>query len=559
MPSPSERTIPDPDSQLTLEVPAPRPALVLERPPAGQELVPLLRRRLIVVASLAACTAIFFASYRAILPNQWQYFRNTPSGTSLRVFEAAFGLCSLSMAMLMWKRHDWTLRRLRMLELVLVALFAVYIAWAQLLAWSGSRFAPFPGASLDPFIVRQAVDSMAGRWFALIVGVSTVVPETWRRTAAIAVALAASAVGVTAFMGATDPAYRPHLGAMLSLIAFWMVVATTIAVFGSYKLAELRQQVAEARRLGQYRLVRHIGSGGMGEVHLAEHLMLKQPCAIKVIRPELARDPLAMQRFEREVRAMSRLKHWNTVQIYDYGYADDGTFYYVMEYLHGVTLQELVSKHGPLPPGRVIHFLRQICAALREVHGHGLVHRDIKPSNVIACERGGVFDVAKLLDFGVVRRAGLDAGADPLTRDNLLVGTPHYMSPEQVGGVGEVEAGSDIYSVGALAYFLATGQPPFVRGSAMKVLMAHLHDQPQPPSSLNPLIPSDLERVLLKCLAKDSQTRYRDAQELDSDLARCGSAGTWSDANAERWWKTHIPQDGEEEGGRRKEEGGRRR
>ena len=181
-------------------------------------------------------------------------------------------------------------------------------------------------------------------------------------------------------------------------------------IFGSYKLAELRQQVDEARELGQYPTDRKIGAGGMGEVYLAEHVMLKQPCAIKLIRPELAANRTAMQRFEREVRAISRLKHWNTVQIYDYGYADDGTFYFAMEYLAGLSRSSSSCRdHGPLPPARAIHFLRQVCAALREAHAMQLVHRDIKPANIIACERGGVFDVAKLLDFGMVRRSGHDA------------------------------------------------------------------------------------------------------------------------------------------------------
>jgi serine/threonine-protein kinase len=387
--------------------------------------------------------------------------------------------------------------------------------------------------------MRQAVDSMAGRWFALIVGISTLVPETWRRNAALVGALALTAVAVTTYMAIADPLYRPHLGAMLSLMSFWMVAATTIGIFGSYKLAELRQQVAEARRLGQYRLVSHIGTGGMGEVHLAEHMMLKQPCAIKVIRQDLAHDRVAMRRFEREVRAMSRLKHWNTVQIYDYGYADDGTFYYAMEYLPGISLQALVVAHGPLPAGRAVHFLRQLCAALREVHAAGLVHRDIKPSNVMACERGGVFDVAKLLDFGIVRRTGLDGG-ETLTRDDLFVGTPAYMSPEQVRGSGETDAAGDIYSVGAVGYFLVTGRPPFERSTALLVLMAQINDAPVPPSTLTPGMPADLETVVLRCLAKDPGARFADVHQLDEALAQCESAGAWSDADAEGWWKLHA-------------------
>jgi eukaryotic-like serine/threonine-protein kinase len=532
-----DHAAPDTDLEHTRQSePAARPALVLQRPPTGHELAPLLRRRLMIVAILAAVTCAFFSSYRLSLPNQPEFFRAAWFGAGMLIFEAAFALTSLALAILMWRR-SWSLRTLRRVELGLAAAFAVYIAWAQLR--SGARFTG-PSGAIDPFVMRQVVDSMAGRWFALIVGISTLVPETWRRNAVLVGALALSAVAVTTYMGIADPLYRPHLAAMLSLMFFWMVAATTIAVFGSYKLAELRQQVAEARRLGQYRLVRHIGTGGMGEVHLAEHMMLKQPCAIKMIRPDLARDRLAMQRFEREVRAMSRLKHWNTVQVFDYGYADDGTFYYAMEYLPGITLQELVATYGALPAGRAVHYLRQICAALREVHAMRLVHRDIKPSNVIACERGGVFDVAKLLDFGIVRRAGLDAVAETVTSDNLFVGTPAYMSPEQARGSGETDAAGDIYSLGAVGYFLMTGRAPFERSTALLVLMAHLNEAPVPPSAMTPGVPADLERVVLRCLCKEPRARFADVQALDDALTECASAGVWSAADAESWWKTHA-------------------
>jgi serine/threonine-protein kinase len=520
-----------------------RPRLVFERLPSGGDLEPLLRIRLRIAALLAAATSVFFATYRTMQPGQLEYFLASALGTGVLVFEGLFGLSSLVLAAVLWQRERWTLPTLRILEVALVACFAIYIAWAQLVAWSGGRFVFGGSSTIDPFVMRQAVDSMAGRWVALIVGISTLVPETSRRTGAMVAALALTALAVTTYMGLTDVVYRPHLVAMLALMFFWMVIASTIAMFGSYKLAELRQQVQEARQLGQYRLLRHIGSGGMGEVHLAEHTMLKQPCAIKVLRPELARDPRAMQRFEREVRAMSRLRHWNTVQIYDYGYADDGTFYYAMEYLPGVTLQQLVARGGPLPPSRAIHFLRQVCAALREAHAMQLVHRDIKPANIIVGERAGLFDVAKLLDFGMVRRTGLDSAAETLTGDNLVIGTPAYMSPEQVGGGAEVDSRSDIYSVGAVGYFLVTGRPPFERGTAVQVLMAHLNDPPVPPGAVLSDVPADLEDALLRCLTKDPAQRLGDASALDATLARCQDAGSWTQEQAAAWWREHTDED----------------
>jgi serine/threonine-protein kinase len=509
----------------------------VERPPHAAEIGPLLRRRLILVALVIWGTSLFFASYRVAIPSQWEFFRSSASGTRLLVFEAGLCVTALGAAALLWRRRTWRLRDLRAVEFTLVGYLALYVAWSQLFAWTGSRFASAsaPGP-LDPFLLRQAVDSMAARWVALIVGLSTLVPETPRRNAGLVGIFAVTAMLLTTYLGLTDPAYRPHLVVMLTLMTFWMTLASTIGIFGSYKLAELRQQVHDAQDLGQYRLIRRIGAGNMGEVYLAEHVLLRQPCAIKLIRPDRAADAGTLSRFEREVQATSRLNHWNTVRIYDYGYTDEGTFYYVMEYLAGWTLEDLVRQHGPLPPGRAIHLLRQVCAALREAHAMGLVHRDIKPANIITCSRGGVLDVAKLLDFGLVRHAG-PRGPDALaTSPGVLAGTPAYMSPEQAGGDGDVDARSDIYSLGAVAYYLITGQPPFVRDTSMRVLIAHLRESPRPPSLLRPGIPADLEDIILHCLAKDSAARYVDVPSLDRAFARCAAAGEWTDGDAATWW-----------------------
>ena len=516
-----------------------RPALTLAHPdgPRG-DIVPLLRRRLFIVALLAAATAAFFFTFRSQLPGQLEYFRASPVGFGLLAFEGLMFTASLAFAVLLRSPLPLSLAALRTVELLLVSAFATYIAWAQLFAWAGGRFATGTPPVIDPFILRQAVDSMAGRWVALIVGVSTLVPETLRRNIAIVAGLALTALAVTLYMALADPLYRPHLGAMLSLMTFWMVIASTIAIFGSYKLAELRQQVDEARRLGPYRLLRRIGHGAMGEVYLAEHLLLKQPCAIKLLRPELAANASAMLRFEREVRAVSRLTSWNTVRIYDYGYADDGAFYYAMEYLPGLTLEQMVRRFGPLPPARAIHFLRQMCAALREAHGIGLVHRDIKPANVIACTRGGEYDVAKLLDFGTVRQIGHEG--DTMTVDGTVVGTPAYMSPEQIQGDATLDARSDIYSVGAVGYFLLTGGPPFERDSPVKVLVAHVNEAPVPVRVRRPDVPTDLESVVMRCLAKSAEDRLPDIQRVDLALAACADAGGWTADHGADWWRGHA-------------------
>jgi serine/threonine-protein kinase len=307
-------------------------------------------------------------------------------------------------------------------------------------------------------------------------------------------------------------------------------------------MSRLRRQAAEARQLGPYRLRSCLGCGGMGEVYLAEHQLLKRPCAVKLIRADDAADPRALERFEREVRLTATLSHPNTVEIYDYGRTEDGTYYYVMEYLRGLSLADLIDRHGPLPPARAVYLLRQVCGALREAHASGLIHRDIKPSNIFAARRGGVEDIAKLLDFGLVRPAatGPDGDRDRgvhLSVEGQILGTPLFMSPEQAGGGRGLDARSDIYSLGGVAYFLLTGRPPFEGESGIAVMIAHARDPVVPPSRLRPEIPEDLERVVLRCLAKDPAERFPDVASLERALAACDCAGDWDADWAARWWR----------------------
>jgi len=303
-----------------------------------------------------------------------------------------------------------------------------------------------------------------------------------------------------------------------------------------------RSKAFEARQLGQYRLIAPLGAGGMGEVYLAEHNMLKRPCAIKLIRSEQAGDPHVLARFEREVRMTARLSHWNTVEIYDYGRTEDGTFFYVMEYLPGLNLEDLLERHGPLPAERVVHLLRQTCQGLREAHAVGLIHRDIKPGNLFAAQRGGLYDVVKLLDFGLVKPVA-EIPSARLTQEGAISGTPLFMSPEQARGLGDVDARSDIYSLGAVAYTLLTGRPPFERKSPMEVMIAHARDDVTPPSQLQPDVPADLERVILRCLAKRPQDRFQDTDSLEQALADCAAADQWTQARAARWWQENDQAD----------------
>jgi len=370
------------------------------------------------------------------------------------------------------------------------------------------------------------------------------VPKSWRRAAAVGVPLALLSLltiagGYLAHRDALSWVAEWQNGRVIPLVSFgldtlFLLLLATVAASGAHMYSRLRKQLAEARYFGQYRLKRQIGSGGMGDVYLAEHQLLKRACAVKLIRASAGLDPRALARFEREVRITATLSHPNTVEIFDYGRTEDGTYYYVMEYLPGLSLADLVEQYGPLPPERVIYLLRQVCLALQEAHGAGLIHRDIKPSNIFAARRGGQDDVAKLLDFGLVRPVEAVGSAESTAMGP--VGTPAFMSPEQVMGESEVDARSDIYSLGAVAYYLLSGRPPFQQRSGIGTLIAQVRDPVVRLSELRVDIPADLERAVLWCLAKQPVERPATVELLEQALGQCASAADWDKRRASAWW-----------------------
>jgi serine/threonine-protein kinase len=366
-------------------------------------------------------------------------------------------------------------------------------------------------------------------WLLCIYTYAFFIPNTWQRAAAI-LGIIASLPLLTTVLGIvlSDNMrlyFANHLGTLVEM-ALVMGVAHVGAVFGVYTINSLQTQAYQAKQLGQYRLKKLIGSGGMGEVYLAEHQLMKRPCAIKVIRPEKAGDPKVLARFEREVQATARLSHWNSIDIFDYGRAEDGTFYYVMEYLPGMNLGEIVKRFGPMPAARVIHLVRQACDALQEAHDLGLLHRDLKPANLFAAVRGGHYDVAKLLDFGLAKPLS-DLDTAQLTADGTITGSPLYMSPEQATGDKEPDPRSDIYSMGGVLYYLLAGRPPFEDEKPLKVLISHAHDPVPPLSQFRDDVPLDLEGVVMRCLSKNPEDREH--------------YGAWSRDHARNWW---MQQDG---------------
>jgi hypothetical protein len=320
-----------------------------------------------------------------------------------------------------------------------------------------------------------------------------------------------------------------------SMFCALSVLATAMI---SAAIHRLSRAVLRAQQLGQYTLEAKIGEGGMGIVYRARHALLRRPTAIKLL-PAARAGAETVARFEREVQLTSQLTHPNTVAIYDYGRTPDNEFYYAMEFLDGIDLEELVAHDGPQPPGRVRHLLRQIAGALAEAHARGVVHRDVKPSNIMLCERGLLPDVVKVLDFGLARE--LEGGRSDVTQAGQLAGTPLYMSPEQVRSE-PLDGRSDLYALGAVGYHLLTGQPVFSARTAVEVLAKHLHEPVEPPSKVlgRPLPPS-LERLLLECLAKEPTARPASAAAVVSALDAAGGVPPWTDDDARRWWRERAP------------------
>ena len=326
-------------------------------------------------------------------------------------------------------------------------------------------------------------------------------------------------------------------------VLFALLIASGGALFGFTVLVErlqasARKSALAARRLGQYVLEQEIGRGANGMVYRARHSLLRRPVAVKLLSPDMTNEANTA-RFEQEVQMTSQLTHPNTVAIYDYGHTPEGLFYFAMEYLGGIDLDQLVRQFGPQPEGRVIQILRQVCGSLSEAHRIGFTHRDIKPANIALTRRGGVCDLVKVLDFGLVK--SVNVGRAVGMRANAVVGTPHFMSPEAVEKPVTVDGRSDLYSLGAVGYWLLTGHTLFDDQSVEALLVCQVNEQPLTPSArLGKPVSADLADLLMRCLAKQPEQRPPTAEALDAALAGCASAGTWTLVDAERWWRVNI-------------------
>lgn len=339
-----------------------------------------------------------------------------------------------------------------------------------------------------------------------------------------------------------NPAPGPSMWLWLFLpnaVAVGLAFAAARVVFG------LGQIVRKARQLGSYRLVEKLGSGGMGEVWRAEHATLARPAAVKIMSqsafgassPEVLEE--ALRRFEREAQATARLSSPHTIDLYDYGVSEDGTFFYAMELLEGMDLEALLARTGPMEPERVVHLLLGVCHSLRDAHQSGVVHRDIKPANIYVCRMGGEVDFVKVLDFGLARRVDTAGAESRLTMVGELLGTPPYMAPEAISGQ-EVDGRADLYSLGCVAYRMLTGQNVFEGTGLMQVLASHLQKEPRDVRELAAGVPDGLARIVMGCLAKAPSERPSGSAVLMRELEATGLAARWTPERAQSWWAEHA-------------------
>jgi plasmid stabilization system protein ParE len=397
----------------------------------------------------------------------------------------------------------------------------------------------------DPAAIEMHQGYLGLSWVAVWVVLFTIVVPTSPRRALFTALASVSSVPVVigALIAAGGTSLRLDLPQFFFGLVFPYILVVGMAYVGARVVYQLGTEVKRARELGSYRLEKKLGEGGMGEVWQARHRMLARPAAIKLIRPSPTEGRAgisdeAVRRFEREAQVIARLRSPHTVELFDFGRAADGSFYYVMELLDGLDADSLLRRFGPVPPERAIYLLRQVCHSLSEAQSCGLVHRDVKPANIFLCRYGEEYDFVKVLDFGIVGTVR-DGAAEPSllqTRENTVRGTPAFIAPEQAMG-GPVDGRADIYATGCVAYWLLTGQLVFTADTMMGLLLQHAHTPPVPPSSRTDRpIPPDLEAIVLSCLAKDPAQRPQSARELSLRLADLEGAGDWTQDRAREWW-----------------------
>ena len=494
-------------------------------PRVAAEVTEQSAQRIGTLAILTAVTVVGVAIVQYALQPEMAVAQETPLYrlSALFLVLAAIGLAGLQRSGLV------SCQTLLDLGLVLEIGGAFALALMEnSLAWRDSAVRGFTGVAT---------------WLAIC---AVVIPnQRWKSiTAAI---LSAAMVPVAHLVAASVIGYAPLTASRLAVYALGPAVIAAWAPFISMRIRKMQEDLTRAQELGSYHLEKLLGRGGMGEVWLARHRLLRRDAAVKLVLPGLLERRAATEqrefqrRFELEAQAIASLRSPHTVAIYDFGLSENGSLYYAMEFLEGLDVETLVERYGAQPPGRAISLLRQACESLEEAHDTGLVHRDVKPSNLFMCRLGNRADFLKLLDFGLVKTLAQPEQTMPTTRGETS-GTPAFMPPEQARG-DDVDARADIYRLGCVAYFLLTGKVVFERPSAMATALSHITDQPERPSKRSELpIPESLERVVMACLEKRREDRPQSAADLAAMLSACTDVPPWSQADANRWWRLNRPE-----------------
>jgi serine/threonine protein kinase len=375
-----------------------------------------------------------------------------------------------------------------------------------------------------------------------------IVADSPRRTLVVSLA-AALTVPLGLFLGRRPDVPLPASEFSIFVLLLPPFLCAGLAILPAQLIRRLGQAVNRAREIGAYRLGKLLGEGGMGQVYRATHQLLARPAAVKLIRPESIKGVsaetarTAMERFRREAAAAAALNSPHTIALYDFGPTGDGSFFYAMELLDGLSLEDMVKGHGALPPERVVWFLRQACLSLAEAHARNLIHRDIKPSNLFACRAGVEVDFLKVLDFGLVKESVPGGGGDvQLTAADALTGTPAFMAPELALGDPDIDHRVDLYALGCSAYWLLTGELPFLASNTVQMLFKQANEPPPVPSAKAKFpVPPALDAVILACLAKAPNDRPSDALALIAQLDAVPLASPWNRERAGAWWSEHLP------------------
>jgi len=495
--------------RLTREFPTEQKTESGKRRPLPDDLLRQATRRVEIMALVAAVlwTLAPALSHLAL------YLTN-PSDPRLSIFNRvnliAGGCVLLSLSMYAYLR---TGRRdpERVMDLALLFMVAMTFSMGVLIHWAQPWFVP---TDVEPMI------TWTGPIILITAGIVPVRP--WKMLVAGLLAASMDTIGMVIAGATGDYDFGSPYNAVLMHYPNFLMLGAAVTI--SHVMTRLGQQVTREREMGSYRLGELLGRGGMGEVYLATHRMLARPAAIKLIRPEVlaagdaALAQTAVARFRREAEAAAKLRSPHTVELYDFGVTQEGTFYLVMELLEGQNLERIVREQGPLPPARVIHILRQVCESLEEAHSYGLVHRDIKPANIHLGRLGLEEDFVKVLDFGLVRRVD-GPSEDSLTgAAGMTPGTPAYMAPEMAND-RTVDGRADLYSLGCVAYYLLTGRLVFAGDTPLQTILKHLQQEPEPPSRVTDRpIPPALDELVLACLAKRPEDRPPSAAVVSQRL-----------------------------------------